>query len=300
MRSFGFARSLIELVKCRRDGGDLALSDANGDEYVTSGLLTCGTCGARYRLDGGVIDTNRELQDLIEPMLQEREARDREAEEYDAYTEQPWYRLEVPSTMAELSDIDGKLVAEFGSGTGRFTTELIRAGGTVVAIDFSGASHRVLQKKLTGPSPLGLIREDVAHVRLKPGSFDVAVSAQLLQHIPTDEARQAFFKNAWSCLKPGGCFLLTAYFQEMRRRLRHLPQEGVHDSGIFFHHFTREELQRDLSPLFDIQILEPFLYHVPWIWRLDNVFPWISTLSGKTPLLREFGSLIMFKGTKKD
>lgn len=299
MTSIGFARDLVRLLRCRLDGGFLSPSGTDTEPFLSSGVLACNHCGARYALTSGILDTRLTKADLSEVMEQERAARDEGAGEYDAYTEQAWYRAEIPSTLEHLTDLDGKLVAEFGSGTGRFTTTLVEKAAAVIAIDFSQASHQVLMTKLGDHRNVGLVCGDVSQVKLAPESVDIAVSTQLLQHIPTQEKRRTFLENVYSCLKPGGYFLLTAYYQDMRRRMTRQPQEGIHDSGIFFHHFSRRELQREFSRYFDVVLVKPFLFHVPMIWRLEAEFPWIGTVCDRTPFLREFGSLIMIKGFKR-
>jgi SAM-dependent methyltransferase len=156
-----------------------------------------------------------------------------------------------------------------------------------------------LQGKLDRQPLIGLIQGDVTRLEFEPEAFDVAVSTQLLEHIPSEEQRRCFLQTAYDCLKPGGYFLLTAYYQDMRRRIKGQPREGFHESGIFFHYFTKKELRREFSRLFEVVHLHPFLFHVPVVWRLEFTRPWVGTICERTPFLKEFGSLILIKAVKQ-
>ncbi len=299
MSEIGFSRELIDTVLCRRDGSPVTLSDTDGAEFIQNGLLTCDQCGTAYRLRDGILDTINEVNGIGEDMQREIDARDKDAEHYDEFADQDWYRLEIPTTMAHLDGIDGQRMIEFGSGTGRFTVELTKRVGSLTAVDFSRASLDVLQRKFSNQPSIGLIQGDVTQMKFQPESYDVAVSTQLLQHIPSAEKRRDFLQVAYDCLKPGGYFLLTAYYQGIRRRLCGHPAEGCHESGIFFHYFTQEEVRREFSRLFEVEHIHPFLFHVPLLWRQEFKHPWIGKVCARTPLLKQFGSLILVRAIKR-
>ena len=152
---------------------------------------------------------------------------------------------------------------------------------------------------LSDQPAIGLIQGDVTQVKLQPEEFDVAFSAQLLQHIPSEEKRRDFLQVAYDSLKPDGHILLTAYYHDMRRRLSGQPREGYHESGIFFHYFTKRELYREVSRLFKVDHMHPFLFHVPLIWRREFNHPWVGKVCASTPFLKEFGSLILVRAVKQ-
>jgi len=296
----GFASALIKQIKCAHDSGDLALSRKAAEQaFIIDADLVCVSCRREYRISEGILDMMDGMPHLAREVRQEITARDEEAQTYDSFTSQDWFKLEIPSTMEHLSDLRGKAAVEFGSGTGRFTTEIVEQARSLLAVDLSRESLLVLSGKVPEGRCLGLVQADVTSMKLQSDEFDIAVSTQVLEHIPTRELRLKFLEMVRKSLAPGGFFLCTAYYQDMRRRLKLQPREGFHDSGVFFHYFNRRELRQDFSPGFLISELRPFLFHVPLIWRLELKHHWLTVLFDKIPFLKEFGSLVLAKCVKR-
>jgi SAM-dependent methyltransferase len=252
-------------------------------------------CSREYGVRDGILDMMDKTIDVAQEAKQEIIARDEDAWTYDGFTDQDWYRLEIPSTMEYLSNLYEKVAVEFGCGTGRFTTEIVSRAKSLLAIDFSRDSLLVLCGKIPERKCLGLIQGDVTNIKLQKDEFEIAISTQVLEHIPSHNLRLNFLNMVRDSLALGGTFLCTAYYQDMRRRLKFQPREGFHESGVFFHYFNRKELQRDFSKGFVISELHPFLFHVPLIWRLELNRRWLTSFFQKTPFLKEFGSLVLVK-----
>ncbi len=296
----GFPRELLEKVKCPFDGGDLGVREIRANnEKILEAEISCSSCPGQYSLCDGILDLLRSGPEITEEMRKEIDSRDVHAQEYDDFTDQPWYELEIPSTMEHLADIDGKMMIEFGSGTGRITLEILKKAAGLIAVDFSRSSHIILSEHLSEEDNIGLVFGDVTKSRFAPGVFDIAVSTQLLEHIPSKELRHDFLRAVDECLKPDGYFLCTAYYYDLRQRFWRHPKEGFHESGIFYHYFNKKEIREQFSRVFEISDIHTFLSHFPKIWRLQFTMPWLIKFFEKTPFFREFGSLILVKAVKK-
>ncbi len=297
----GFPRKLLDKVRCPLDGGDIRIIEERefSDERIFEAHLTCSDCAASFRIEDGILDLLSNGAEVPEEMKQEVEARDDDADEYDDFTDQPWYRLEIPITIEHLSDLENREIAEFGSGTGRITLKIIKKAAATIAIDFSRLSLHRLARRLSEADNIGLILGDITGLRFRPACFDIAVSTQVLEHIPSPQLRGDFMNVVRNCLRPDGYFLCTAYYHDMRRRLRREPREGFHESGIFYHYFNKPELFELFSACMKVTQIHTFLSHVPMVWRLQFIFPRLIGFFEKTPFLREFGSLILVKAAKK-
>jgi len=102
-----------------------------------------------------------------------------------------------------LQNCRGKRVLEIGSGTGRFTKELVKRGAQVVCADFSRNMH--------GQSRAGLPYGSVAffvmsgsNLAFGDGFFDACVSVNVMSHIENIGAVLAEVRRV---LKPGGAFV---------------------------------------------------------------------------------------------
>ncbi len=296
----GFPTSLLRKIRCPRDGGGLILREPvnPADGLIVGGRVSCDECRFEYRISGGILDLLAGRGDIDETMQREIEARNMDAGSYDQFTRQKWYRLEIPSTLEHLEDIDGKKVVEFGSGTGRFSIEIAKRASSLLAIDFSLASHRVHERLISEDGRVGLVLADVCTTRLEPETFDIAVSMQLLEHIPSERQRADFLRIVHECLKPGSSLICTAYHMDMARRILRRPKEGHHNSGIFFHYFHNDELKEMFSEHFRIVEIYPILSHFPIIWRLQFKFPWLIGFLERTPFFREFCGLTLIKAVK--
>lgn len=81
-------------------------------------------------------------------------------------------------------------VIDIGAGTGRITEAVAPFAESVTAMDFSPASLRVLEAK--GLENVRAMQGDVTRsIPCPPGSFDLAVSCQVLQHFHLDDLLNA-------------------------------------------------------------------------------------------------------------
>lgn len=118
---------------------------------------------------------------------------------------------DVLSPFLSLADVDGKNIAEIGSGTGRIVSMLLDAGaGHVTAIEPSRAFY-VLASQYTTQQGRVTCRQAPGEVISEMGPFDLIVSIGVLHHIPLPEPVVA---AALKALRPGGNFLIWLYGRE--------------------------------------------------------------------------------------
>jgi SAM-dependent methyltransferase len=130
----------------------------------------------------------------------------------------------------ELDKIAGKLVLEAGSGAGRFTEILLKAGATVHSFDYSNA---VEANKLNNGdnSRLTLVQADIRQIPFAPARYDYVVCLGVVQHTPSPEETIA---QLWKMVKPGGRLIFDHY----RYRRRYVLPPPFGDSVILYRWFT--------------------------------------------------------------
>ena len=113
---------------------------------------------------------------------------------------------------------DGSVVLELGSGTGRLTLPLARAGHPVIGLDLSPAMLARARAKL-GAEPedvrrrVTLIEADVRSAEFTPPATPDLVIApfRVLQHLTSIEDQLRLFALARRVVRPGGRFVLDVF-----------------------------------------------------------------------------------------
>jgi SAM-dependent methyltransferase len=113
---------------------------------------------------------------------------------------------------------DTSVVLELGSGTGRLTLPLARAGHTVIGLDLSPAMLARARAKLAAELDevrrrVTLLEGDVRDAGFAPPSVPDLVIApfRVLQHFPSIEDQLRAFALARRVVRPGGRFVLDVF-----------------------------------------------------------------------------------------
>lgn len=256
---------------------------------IIDGRLGCQTCGRTWRVEEGIprlLPDSLVMPDCIRSSDQpcedpkseirnpksndasrkreEMRARDEQAADYDRM----WYLnlfgfVEVPLTLLHMKLSRRHLLLEAGCGTGRMTRQFAERSGEMVSVDFSWESLRACKAKLaaTGITNVQLAQADLCHLPFTTGCFDRVVSCQVLEHIPSEAARQSAVSELVRVLQTGGNLTLSAYQYSILMRLFG-EKEGEHAGGIYFFRFTRDELRALLSPFVRVESMTGALvYH---------------------------------------
>ena len=298
----GFPRGFLDFVTCQADGSELRASTADPADFILRGAATCVHCGACYPIEAGILDLTGTGGPVHPVSAQERSARDRPlARERSAAlrrAQDVLDRLEIPSTVASLEPYAGKDIIDFGCGWGRITLRLLDQASRVLAIDFSRGLLTTLASRIEGRDNVALVLADATRVRLSPDSCDRALSSQVLEHLPGANLRLAYYQAILRPLRSEGIFVCTAYAHSLSRRIRRLPQDGFHDNGIYYHYFTRREIDRDIGRAFKILAIRPIRVEFPFVDRFGLSTAWLSSRSERIPLLNSFGRLLLVLALK--
>lgn len=112
----GFPNSLIDLIRCNRDGGELAIEGLAADgDYIIQGSLKCRKCGADFKIQDGILDMPGEEIKGDKLSLYEMQMRDKIASDavYNAAeTFSELDKMEVPSTLQRLGSTAKKSIKD--------------------------------------------------------------------------------------------------------------------------------------------------------------------------------------------
>jgi SAM-dependent methyltransferase len=172
--------------------------------------------------------------------------------------------LELDAIRTAIGDCRGSRVLDAGCGVGHMT-RAVEESASVVAVDFSWEG--LVRFQFRGSADLARVQADVAHLPLRGGVFDLALSSQVLEHLPAD-GRDAFLAHLARVLKPDGRLVLTAYNWDRGRQGAGVPKEGFHSSGIFYHCFEPQELREALSRHFAIDAIWGTQADMPGMFRI--------------------------------
>ena len=120
-------------------------------------------------------------------------------------------------------NLETSLAADFGAGSGRWTSRLLPYFCLVYALEPSDGASKVLTKKFANENRVKILQETVGMNSIPSNSLDLAVSLGVLHHIP-DTALA--IKDLASKIKSGGVFLCYLYYK--------LENKPMHYRGLFW------------------------------------------------------------------
>jgi SAM-dependent methyltransferase len=107
-------------------------------------------------------------------------------------------------------DVSQSVAADFGAGSGRWTSRLLGNFSKVYALEPSDGASAVLLRKFEGESRVVVLKETVGLNSIPLASLDLGMSLGVLHHIPdTGLAIMEVSKK----IKPGGYFLCYLYYK---------------------------------------------------------------------------------------
>mgnify|MGYP000182635080 FL=1 len=118
---------------------------------------------------------------------------------------------------------DTSLAADFGAGSGRWTSRLLPYFSQVYALEPSDGANKVLTKKFVNESRVKILQETVGMNSIPSNSLDLAMSLGVLHHIPNTGLA---IKDVASKIKSGGVFLCYLYYK--------LDNKPIYYRGLFW------------------------------------------------------------------
>ena len=168
----------------------------------------------------------------------------------------------------------GKRVLEVGFGEGYGSSYLAEVAGEVVGIELAPGNIPRAQAKYPRPN-LRFEQMDATHPAFPDGSFDVACSFQVIEHIPEGQLL-AYASEIFRVLTPSGLCVISTL------NLAHNMKPGKSYQKLIYHEkeFTAPELQALLARVFPV--VELYGLHLTWRhrffqrlkkWGLDRLGP---------------------------
>jgi ubiquinone/menaquinone biosynthesis C-methylase UbiE len=158
-------------------------------------------------------------------------------------------RRRIENVFTLLPPLNGRVFMDLGCGMGTFAVEAARQGARSLGVDMMPealrAAQRVAEKEKTADA--SFIRGDVARLPLRDSSVDVALAADLTEHLD-DATLDAALAEARRVLRPGGALVLytpesSHVFERLRAHSVLLEQDsshiGVRSAGELAGHVRR-------------------------------------------------------------
>ncbi len=318
-----FPRDLLPLLRCSRDGGQLAVSfelRSGPIGIIEAGLLCC-TCSAEYTIKEGIarlmIDT-RLPEDEHEMAVRDKEHAQIRPSPFVppsvGWRSELSDRLEIPPFLDALAPLGHCRVLEIGCGDGRFTMLMAQLRAQILAVDFSINALRKLAWRLpSGLAPtsyrlrgdegvdlsprVGLVQAHASHFYVAPRRFDRALCTT-----PLDgrDQRMAMYRTISDALKDEGVFVGGGEHDDLTRRLLGLPIARRYSrGGIFIEHFDKATLLREAAPFFMDLDMRPIRPRVPFARRLPLAWAaGISRMAGAIPIVRHLGEILLLRAQR--
>ena len=101
------------------------------------------------------------------------------------------------------------VAADFGAGSGRWTSRLLPKFSTIYALEPSDGANRVLRNKFITEPRIRILQETIGANSIPSESLDLAMSLGVLHHIPDTGLA---IRDVASKIKSGGIFLCYLYY----------------------------------------------------------------------------------------
>ena len=242
--------ALVDLLCCPADQAAPLSPDGEA--------LRCSTCGTSYPVVDGIV-VFLSPEQLSEQEARERDFRSQESEWYDdmyvGYTD----LVEVPTVVKRLGRPFGPIL-DAGCGTGRITEALVPLGQPVIAVDYSEACLRRMQKRTAGARVLP-VQADLRRLPVRSNVMAAVISIEVHPHL-RDGDRQRYLAELARVMTAGAPLSISTLnynlvFKGWKAFGNAGAREGEHVLGNDYHYrrFSGDEFRRELAAQFDVEEL---------------------------------------------
>jgi len=113
----------------------------------------------------------------------------------------------IRRNLARNMDLPGKRILEVGAGTGRDSFYMSQDGATLVLLDYSMNSLKIIRNNLPSTENIGAVGGDAFALPFPDNSFDAVFHQGLLEHFREQDAENLLKENI-RVLKPGGLLVV--------------------------------------------------------------------------------------------
>lgn len=121
----------------------------------------------------------------------------------EGHTSRMFHRI----TELNETDLIGKIIVEFGCGSGRFLDIVRKKGGIAVGIDMSEAAD-IARTNFQDDSDVLIVQRDILNPPFKKNVFDIGYTIGVLHHTPSPYDGLVSLS---SCIKKGGVIACCVY-----------------------------------------------------------------------------------------
>lgn len=244
----------------------------------------------------------------LDYMIYERKLRDKSATVYDSSIPLYQHFVEWETIADKIKHRRKQLILDAGCGTGRFSERLEGLGHRVVGIDFSSQSLEIARRRCIREETKFIVA-NVLDMPFPKGEFDVAISAEVLEHILEYNDQIRFLQELKRVLNRGGTLILTTYNYHITDRIKGDKKSLKGEKICNYFKLTKMEFYRLLREVFERSEIEhihgtmnfikkPF--HLGKITcRCMKCLGRADILLGKTPVSTFLGSILLAKVVTK-
>lgn len=227
----------------------------------------------------------------------EMQVRDARTAGYDARMQRlgAANQAEMIPTLSELQRLAGASVLELGCGTGRYTVPVLRECRTLVAVDVSLESLRVLAGKLPDDREVGLVQADIGCFVTAGQVFDRVLST-LVSNLPTASHRDAMYRLAARAMTSNGKFVFSTHHYGAWEWLLREPVEANYgpEFPVYRRLFRADEIVQEARSQFGRVNARYVQIVAPWPWRIELPVVALSRIAERVPGLNRLAKILLF------
>ena len=198
-----FTAHLPHLV-CPLCKESLTIESSAVGERIEEGSLTCLSCRANYPIVRGI---PRFVGDIHYTRAFGYQWLQHATTQYDSFTGMPVSENRIRIETKWPEKLEGEKILEVGSGSGRFTEQLLKKGAFIASFDASVAVEANYASHGNNPSVL-IVQPDIFNLPFKDEYFDKLLCIGVLQHTP--DPKESIISLIRK-VRPGGSCVMDIY-----------------------------------------------------------------------------------------